>query len=177
MRVTSLYKYRVNEHICLILNFIIKMSKTFIKTLVLTILTYVAVIGTALSVSSCAHKSGHKKVLDADSVETIVQQPVAQWSSAKDFLDWISEDADKQYCDSILFKVMSPEELYNVATVVATRNGTFTKKDIVREYLDRRDVYTALHGKNIGNDTINTNTKDTIIDGVKVQLISTTRYE
>lgn len=86
-------------------------------------------------------------------------------------------DIREQYCDSILFKVMSPEELYNVATVVATRNDHFTKKDIVREYLDRRDVYTALHVKNIGNGTINTNTKDTIIDGVKVKLISTTRYE
>lgn len=153
------------------------MSKTFIKTLVLTILTYVAVIGTALSVSSCAHKSGPKPVSDTDSVETIVQQPVAQWSSAKDFLNWTYKEADEQYCDSILFKVMSPEELYNVATVVANRNDSFTKKDIVREYLDRRDVYTALHGKNIGNDTISTNIKDTIIDGVKVKLISTTRYE
>lgn len=153
------------------------MSKTFIKTLVLTILTYVAVIGTALSTSSCAHKSGRKPVSDTDSVETIVQQPVAQWSSAKDFLDWTSEEVDEQYCDSIIFKVMSPEELYNVATVVATRNDSFTKKDIVREYHDRRDVYTALHGKNIGNNTISTNTKDTIIDGVKVKLISTIRYE
>lgn len=147
------------------------MSKTFIKTLVLTILTYVAVIGTALSASSCARKSGPKPV--TDSVETIVQQPVAQWSSAKDFLDWTSEEADEQYCDSIIFKVMSPEELYNVATVVATRNDSFTKKDIVREYNDHRDVYTALHG----NDMISTNTKDTIVDGVKVKLIRTTRYE
>lgn len=153
------------------------MNKTFIKTSVLTILTYVAVIGTALSASSCAHKSGWKPVSDTDSVETIVQQPVAQWSSAKDFLDWTSEEVDEQYCDSILFKVMSSEELYTVATVVATRNNSFTKKDIVREYLDRRDVYTALHVKNIGDGTISTNTKDTIIDGVKVKLISTIRYE
>lgn len=153
------------------------MNKTFIKTSVLTILTYVAVIGTALSASSCAHESGWKPVSDTDSVETIVQQPVAQWSSAKDFLDWTSEEVDEQYCDSILFKVMSTEELYNVATVVATRNNSFTKKDIVREYLDRRDVYTALHVKNIVDGTISTNTKDTIIDGVKVKLISTIRYE
>lgn len=145
------------------------MSKTFIKTLVLTILTYVAVIGTALSTASCVRKSGQKPVSDT----TIVQQPVAQWSSAKDFLDWTSEEVDEQYCDSIIFKVMSPEELYNVATVVATRNDFFTKKDIVREYREHRDVYTALHG----NDAISTNTKDTIIDGVRVKLISTTRYE
>ena len=136
-----------------------------------------AVIGTTLYVSSCTRRSGHKEVLDTDSVETIVQQPIAQWSSAKDFLDWTSEEVDEQYCDSIIFKVMLPEELYNVATVVATRNDSFTKKDIVREYLDHRDVYTALHVKNIGNNITNTNTKDTIIDGVKVQLIRTTRYE
>ena len=153
------------------------MNKPFFHALVLTILTFTAVIGTALSVSSCAHKSGHNRTVETDSAETIVQQPIAQWSSAKDFLDWTSKEADEQYCDSILFKVMSPEELYNVATVVATRNDSFTKKDIVREYLDRRDVYTALRCKNINNDTINVNTKDTIIDGVKVQLISTTRYE
>lgn len=116
-------------------------------------------------------------VLDTDSVETIVQQPVAQWSSAEDFLDWTSEEVDEQYCDSIIFKVMSPEELYNVAIVVATRNDSFTKRDIVREYLDHRDVYKALHVKNIGDGTISTNTKDTIVDGVKVKLISTTRYE
>lgn len=153
------------------------MSKTFIKALVLTTLTYVAVIGTALSASSCARKSRQMPVLDTDSVETIVQQPVAQWSSAEDFLDWTSEEVDEQYCDSIIFKVMSPEELYNVAIVVATRNDSFTKRDIVREYLDHRDVYKALHVKNIGDGTISTNTKDTIVDGVKVKLISTTRYE
>ena len=147
--------------------------KHFIKTSLIVALVWVVVVSVTLSTSSCRHRHD---VTPVDTT-TVVSKPDEQWSSAKDFLDWTSEEADEQYCDSILFKVMSPEELYNVATVVATRNDHFTKKDIVREYLDRRDVYTALHGKNIGNDTINTNTKDTIIDGVKVKLISTTRYE
>lgn len=140
--------------------------KHFIKTSLIVALVWVVVVSVTLSTSSCKHRHD---VTPVDTT-TVVSKPDEQWSSAKDFLDWIS-------VNNILFKVMSPEELYNVATVVATRNDHFTKKDIVREYLDHRDVYTALHVKNIGNGTINTNTKDTIIDGVKVKLISTTRYE
>lgn len=146
--------------------------KHFIKTSLIVAGVWAVVVSMALSTSSCEHKPD---VTPVDTT-TVVSKPAEQWSKVTDFLSWVNNEADNNYCDSIIFKVMSPEDLYNVATVVSSKNESFTKKDIVREYLDREDVYSALRGKHTA-DSIVCDTKDTIIDGVKVQLINTSRYE
>ena len=146
--------------------------KQFIKVSLVVATGWAVVVGMALSASSCEHKPD---VTPVDTT-TVVSKPTGQWTTVKDFLSWVNDEADENYCDSIIFKVMAPEDLYNVTTVVSSKNESFTKKDIVREFLDRKDVYSALRKKTTV-DSVVCDTKDTIIDGVKVQLINTSRYE
>lgn len=146
--------------------------KHFIKASLIVAVVLAVVVSMALATSSCEHKPD---VTPVDTT-TVISKPAEQWSKVTDFLSWVNDEANNNYCDSIIFKVMSPEDLHNVATVVSSKNESFTKKDIVREYLDREDVYSALRGRHTA-DSIICDTKDTIIDGVKVQLINTSRYE
>ena len=146
--------------------------KHFIKASLVVAVVWAVVVSMALSTSSCEHKPD---VTPVDTT-TVISKPVEQWSRVTDFLSWVNDETNSNYCDSIIFKAMSPEDLYNVATVVSSKNESFTKKDIVREFLDHKDVYSALRGKHM-TDSIVCDTKDTIIDGVKVQLINTSRYE
>lgn len=146
--------------------------KHFIKASLIVATVWVVVVSMALSTASCEHKPD---VTPVDTT-TVVSKPAEQWSKVTDFLSWVNDETNNNYCDSIIFKVMSPEDLHNVATVVSSKNESFTKKDIVREYLNREDVYSALRGKHTA-DSIVCDTKDTIIDGVKVKLINTSRYE
>lgn len=98
--------------------------KHFIKASLIVAVVWAAVVSMALSTSSCEHKPD---VTPVDTT-TVVSKPAEQWSKVTDFLSWVNDEANNNYCDSIIFKVMSSEDLYNVATVVSSKNESFTKR-------------------------------------------------
>lgn len=162
--------------------------KTTLKHFVVFMIALFVIVFTIMHMTSCNNMNGEKGI-EVDSVQVADQikgvvNPV--FDNVGKVLQYKEELSTNEYEDSV-FRQMSPQLVYNVATIVINRDGKATKTSIVKEYLKGEDIYNNLP-KNIPDSITHPSEiddskspvitmKDTMIHGKKANVKTITTYE
>ena len=162
--------------------------KTTLKHFVVFMIALFATVFTIMHMTSCNNMNGERGI-EVDSIQVADQikgvvNPV--FDNVGKVLQYKEELNTNEYEDSV-FRQMSPQLVYNVATIVINRDGKATKTSIVKEYLKGEDIYNNLP-KNIPDSITHPSEiddskppvitmKDTMIHGKKANVKTITTYE
>lgn len=162
--------------------------KTTLKHFVAFMIALFAIVFTIMHMTSCNSINGERGT-EPDSVQVANQvkgivNPV--FDNVGKVLQYKEELNTNEYEDSV-FRQLSPQLVYNVATIVINRDGKATKTSIVKEYERGKDIYNSLP-KDIPDSIVRPSeidddkppvitTRDTIIHSKKVNIKTITTYE
>ena len=163
--------------------------KTTIWHFAMYVIATIVMFVFALHLTSCESKSGRAVRMEEDSlrvcrqIEGVVNP---KFDNVSEVMSYKDELNTTEYEDSV-FKQMSPQLVYQIATIVVNRDGFATKTSIVKEYERGKDIYNSLpkdipdsivHPSKVdGEIASQITTKDTTIGGKKAHIKTVTTYE
>lgn len=155
----------------------------FITSLAIIVIAVVAVIWAAGN--TILPKNDKFSSEDSVHVAEIVKsmQEPTSWSSYAELDEYLKKEADNYYNDSVV-ATLPCDVLENVVNVLIKKNPNekFTKRDIANEYWKNKSVYDNLPKKDELSsskpihDSISSEFKDTVINGVPVKVLRETHF-
>lgn len=155
----------------------------FITSLAIIVIAIVAVIWvTGNTVLPKNDKFSSEDSVQVAEIVKSMQEPTS-WSSYAELDEYLKKEADNYYNDSVVATLPS-DVLENVVNVLIKKNPNekFTKRDIANEYWKNKSVYDNLPKKDeLSNskpihDSISSEFKDTVINGVPVKVLRETHF-
>lgn len=155
----------------------------FITSIAIIVIAIVAVIWvTGSTVLPNNDKFSPEDSVHVAEIVKSMQEPTS-WSSYAELDEYLKKEADNYYNDSVVATLPS-DVLENVVNVLIKKNPNekFTKRDIANEYWKNKSVYDnlpkkdeLLNSKPI-HDSISSEFKDTVINGVPVKVLRETHF-
>lgn len=155
----------------------------FITSLAIIVIAVVAVIWvTGSTVLPNKDKFSTEDSVHVAEIVKSMQEPTS-WSSYAELDEYLKKEADDYYNDSVV-ATLPCDVLENVVNVLIKKNPNekFTKRDIANEYWKNKSVYDNLPRKDeLSNskpirDSISSEFKDTVINGVPVKILLETHF-
>jgi hypothetical protein len=155
----------------------------FITSLAIIVIAVVAVIwATGSTVLPNNDKFSSEDSVHVAEIVKSMQEPTS-WSSYAELDEYLKKEADNYYNDSVV-ATLPCDVLENVVNVLIKKNPNkkFTKRDIANEYWKNKSVYDNLPKKDeLSNskpirDSISSEFKDTVINGVPVKILLETHF-
>lgn len=160
------------------------MKKNSLLKFVFWVFALLLILCATLELTSCQSRHGYAELYE-ESTDSIVQA-----AQLKDYFNptFTSVDSvlkykrqiEKSNIDDSIIRHMPTETLINVSTVLINKSGSFTKSDLVDEYLKSISIYNNLPTNLTNNGELQRDTsqyisyKDTTINGNKTKVITKT---